>query len=124
MGSGEWRWERSVRWGLWVIGGIVVMGLTPTFASAQGVPVPLPTEPGGGRPPVYTQPGPTPFPIESDPLRLMAPASSPPTEPEVSAPTAAGNPGVGQTSGAAEPQWTSFPELTWGIGNSETLLKE
>jgi hypothetical protein len=128
MECGEWRWERCVRCGLSVIGGLVVTLLTPALAPAQGVPVPLPTEPGGGRPPVYTQPGPTPFPVESEPVRPMAPAGSPPTEPAVSG----GNPGVGKASEAAEgtspratePQWTTFPELTRGIGNSETLLKE
>jgi hypothetical protein len=124
MERGEWRWERCVRYGLWVIGAL----LTPALAPAQGVPVPLPTEPGGGRPPVYTQPGPTPFPVESEPVRPMVPAGSLPTEPAASA----GNPGGGKTSEAAEatrpraaePQWTTFPELTQGVGNSETLLKE
>jgi hypothetical protein len=133
MGLGESRWQRRARCRIGVIGGLVVALLTPALAAAQGVPVPLAPEPGGARPPVYTpQPGPTSPPVEPEPLRQMSPAGSTPTGLPASAPAEAGNPGVGKASEAAEPnrpettepQWTTFPELTRGIGDSETLLKE
>jgi hypothetical protein len=100
--------------------------LLPSLALAQGTPLPLPSEPGGARPPVYTQP-PGSSPVRPTPPIAPIPPSVSPTVP---APLTSGGASEQSEEKGAErqagkvPQVTSFPELTRGIGNAKTLLQE
>jgi hypothetical protein len=121
MGFQETRCASYVKGSIGVIAGLVVGLLIPALAPAQGAPVPLAPDAGGARPPVYTQPATAP--AESEPVRPLAP-SGPPPGPPANAPAAAKTGEPAESTKPTGPQWTSFPELTRGIGDSETLLKE
>ena len=103
----------------------------PSFAGAQGTPLPLPTEPGGARPPVYTEPAPTqpltaPLRSERPPATLVRPSTTPPaaTTAPATTPEAEKAEGEKKAPTVKVPQLTSFPELLRGVGNSETLLRD
>jgi hypothetical protein len=86
-------------------------------ASGQGQPLPLPVLPGGAAPPIFSEPSPTaPTVTVPESYPRGGPSVGPPTGP---APGRELTPPLQRT-----PQITSFPELTRGIGNSETLLQE
>ena len=109
-----------------LVGSLIVL---PWDASAQTSPLPLPSDPGSGRP-AYIQPPPTPATSsghQPSPAPVATTTESPLTVPPTSAPPAPGTAttGVGPSdvSKAKTPQVTAFPELTRGVGNSEMLLQ-
>jgi hypothetical protein len=86
-----------------------------SVASGQIQPLPLPTFPGGARPPIYTQPSPTT-------PTVPVPEPHPREIPRAVEPVGKGDEMMGPPRQRV-PQITSFPELTRGTGNSEMLLQ-
>jgi hypothetical protein len=84
-------------------------------AFGQVQPLPLPSLPGTGAPPIYTQPSPT---------APKAPGSEPraPEPPRTLEPVGRGGELI-EPPRRRGPEITSFPELIRGAGNSETLLQ-
>lgn len=105
----------------------ITLLLVPTLVAAQGTPLPLPTEPGGARPPIYTEPRFSPAQVQ--PPRVgpegSATPATPATSPQADAPAGAATSGEAKAEQGKPrvPQVTSFPELTRGVGGSEALLK-
>ena len=114
---------------------VVLLALVPAWAFGQATPLPLPTAPSGARPPIYTQPTPSAPPVLTTPPPTLAPPTptlpaTPPAKDEGAEKKAEGAEKGSETKDAKEqdkvkvPQVTSFPELTRGVGNAETLLQE
>lgn len=107
---------------LWRALGVTVV-FVPTLAAGQGAPLPLPTEPGGARPPIYTQPGPAP--VQVQPPRAGTGDATTPAAPATPTPPAAETAEDAKSDRARPkvPQMTTFPELIKGVGNSGALLQ-
>jgi hypothetical protein len=96
----------------------------PLLVEGQGTPLPVPTGPGGGSAPIYVQPPSSGVRTGPPATETPEPSSSPSPVPPTARPSAEVESGKAAPAKSTTRQLTSFPELTRGVGNSETLLEK
>jgi hypothetical protein len=98
----------------------IVLSVSPAWAQSTGT-VPLPGGPAGAGTPVFVHP-PAAQPVAAPEVSTPAPPTGAPQPATSTAPVPASK--SDRPATPSIPQLTSFPELTRGVGTSETLLKD